>query len=177
MNKQYSPEEYASTLQALKEKMVERGEYGQMFRPDVIPHAYNESMAQMAMPLTQSEAEERGYRWANKKIPQVPPDMVIQPSASIQTVEWSDLQGKVILCEETGRPFKLVKPEFDFYKKFNLPLPRIHPEVRLLSKYPKHMLFNLHAAQCSQCGQIIQTSMPEGELLLCDSCYQQRVNA
>ncbi|MEK7539687.1 MAG: hypothetical protein AAB558_00375 [Patescibacteria group bacterium] len=103
--------------------------------------------------------------------------MVIQPTDSIQTVEWSDVQGKVILCEQTGRPFKLVKPEFDFYKKFNLPLPRIHPEVRLLKKYPRGMMFNLHQASCNRCQQEVQTSMPQDEPVLCDTCYQVVVNA
>ncbi|MDD5770530.1 MAG: hypothetical protein PHE25_06170, partial [Candidatus Gracilibacteria bacterium] len=55
-----------------------------------------------------------------------------------------ELLEKVIICEESGRPFKLIKPEIDFIKAKGFPIPRIHPELRrekLLSIRPLGQLY------------------------------------
>lgn len=45
-----------------------------------------------------------------------------------------DILNKVILCEVTGKPFRIIKPELEFYRKHNLPLPRKHPDQRHLER-------------------------------------------
>ncbi|OGY81487.1 MAG: hypothetical protein A3F54_02555 [Candidatus Kerfeldbacteria bacterium RIFCSPHIGHO2_12_FULL_48_17] len=175
LNKPYPKEEYKHVIKEIREKMIKNGEYGHMFRHDMLPFAYNECIAGLQMPLTREQAERLGFRWAEKKVPQVPAHLIFTPPDSILGVEWQHVDGKVILCQKTKRPFKITKPEFDFYKQFNLPLPRVHPEERLVDQYPSDMIFNLHTAQCSNCGIKIQTSMPEGDRTFCDACYQKTV--
>ncbi|MBI3626698.1 hypothetical protein HY224_01485, partial [Candidatus Uhrbacteria bacterium] len=115
-------------------------------------------------------------RWAEKKIPRVPASQVFTPPDNIADVSWSDLEGKVIMCTQSGRPFKLVRPEFEFYKKYSLPLPRLHPEVRLFNRYPRDLMFNLHEAKCSSCQTNLTTSMHESDKVLCEKCYNQAVS-
>src|SRR3989339_326610 len=175
LNKQYTEEEYKETVAKLKEKMKERGEYGQPQPQSLNPFAYNESIANMIMPLTREEAEKLGYKWKEKKIPEVPQDKIYQPKDSISDENWEDIKGKFVICEKSKRPFKIIEQEFNFYKKYNIPLPRIHPEVRMLDRYPSDLLFNLHDAKCSNCQENLQTSMPESDEVLCEKCYQEAV--
>lgn len=175
LNKRYSKEEYEKNVQLVKEKMKERGEYGQMIPSPMVPFAYNESIAQMNMPLTKEEAEKRGFRWVERVVPPVSQAQIYTSPDSIHDVKWEDLTGKVIVCQDSGRPFKIIKQEFDFYKKYHIPLPRLHPEVRMFKRYPRELLFNLHEAACSDCGSTVQTSMPEDEKILCELCYQKAV--
>ena len=45
-----------------------------------------------------------------------------------------DILNKVILCEQTGKPFRIVKQELQFYRQHNLPLPHKHPDQRHLER-------------------------------------------
>jgi len=175
LNKQYSKEEYEKNTALLREKMKERGEDEQMFRFDMIPFAYNESLAQMNMPLSCEEAERRGFRWKEKTVPHTSSDKIYTPSDTIVDTSWEDIDGKVIICEESGRPFKIIKQEFEFYKKYGIPLPRLHWEVRMMRRYPHDLLFNLHIGNCCHCGAAVETSMPEDEQILCELCYQKNI--
>jgi hypothetical protein len=173
LNKKYRSEEYHGAVSRLKEKMKERGEYGKMFPLDLIPFCYNETIAQMALPLTRASAMAKGFRWADRPVRQVPATMIYTPPDSIHDVVWEELEGKVIVCQDSGRPFKIIKQEFEFYKKFNIPLPRLHWEVRLARRYPRDQMFNLREALCSTCGATVQTSMGQDDILLCEPCYQK----
>ena len=175
LNKRYSKEDYAAKVAALRQKMQERGEYGQVFPQALVPFAYNESIAQLYMPLTREEAEARGFRWVEKKAPSVPAESVFTPPDDIADVEWTDVDGKFLLCAESGRPFRLVKPEFEFYKQYAIALPRLHPDVRLVKRFPTGLMFNLHEAACVQCGRQLQTSMEAGDKVLCEECCQKAV--
>ena len=175
LNKPLGEETYTKTVAELKQRMTERGEYGQLFRPDLIPHAYNETIAQLNMPLTREEAIARGFRWADRKIPAVPTAQLFLPPDHINDVTWEDVNGKVIICAESKRPFKIVKPEFDFYKRFNITLPRLHPDVRLEKRYPRELFFDLRDVQCDGCKATLKTSMPSGDKVLCETCYHNAV--
>lgn len=154
--------------------MKERGEWGKMFDMKNVPSPYNNSSADFNMPLTREQAEKLGYRWADRKEPSVPDEKVLQPTDDIKDVSWVDIEGKFILCEETGRPFKIVKQELEFYQKYNIPLPRIHPWTRIRNRYPKRIFFNLHETYCTNCNKKIVTSMPPEDKLLCDECYRAK---
>jgi hypothetical protein len=176
LNKKYSPEEYQKTVEALKLKMEERGEWGIMLSNELLTHPYNESLANIMMPLSKEEALKLGYRWAEVKIPHVDPALVFQYKDTIGEVSWDDLKDKVLMCEESGRPFRVIKQEFDFYKKYSLPLPRLHPEVRMFHRYPKELYFNLHDSKCRKCGAAFQTSMPDDDIVYCEKCYLENIS-
>lgn len=175
LNTQYSQEEYKALKQRIIEHMKETSEYGKFFPKSMSPWGYNETVAQLVMPLTQEEAKSKGFKWFEKPIPQYTTDQVYAPPDNIRDIEWNDLAGKVIVCEESGRPFKIVKQEFDFYKTYSVPIPRLHPDVRLKHRFPTGELYNIHDAQCASCKITIQTSMRDGDSVLCESCYQKAV--
>jgi hypothetical protein len=41
-----------------------------------------------------------------------------------------DILKAILVCEVSGRPYRIIKQELEFYRKHNLPLPRRHPDVR-----------------------------------------------
>lgn len=65
----------------------------------------------------------------------------IKVPPSLEQVKWEDVRdnindvdetivNKAIICNISWRPFRVTKTELEFYKKFNLPLPTIHPDYR-----------------------------------------------
>jgi hypothetical protein len=173
LNKQYEQEEYKQLKEKLVSHMKESGEYGRFFPQDQCPFSYNETGAQMVMPLTKEQALEKGYTWYEKDIPVFPPEKIYDPPDHINDVKLDDVSGKVIMCIESGRPFKIVKPEFDFYKKYNIPLPRLHPDVRFVKRYPSKEMYDLQNRDCDKCGVFVKTSLSEAKTMLCEKCYQK----
>jgi len=55
-----------------------------------------------------------------------------------------DILDKIILCEKTWRPFRLQKGEYEFYKKYLLPIPRVHPDVRFQERFEERPERNLY---------------------------------
>jgi hypothetical protein len=45
-----------------------------------------------------------------------------------------DILNWAIECEVTGKPFRIIKQELDFYRKRGLPIPRKHPDQRYRDK-------------------------------------------
>ncbi|USN57713.1 MAG: hypothetical protein H6767_04970 [Candidatus Peribacteria bacterium] len=43
----------------------------------------------------------------------------------------TDILSKAIMCEKTGRAYRVIKKELDFYAAHSIALPRIHPDVRI----------------------------------------------
>ena len=60
-------------------------------------------------------------------------------------------------------------------RALSIPLPRLHPEIRLEKLYPSNLILNMHDASCDTCGTALQTSMPDGDRILCEPCYQKAV--
>ena len=44
--------------------------------------------------------------------------------------ETDDILKKIIICESSGRPFRIIRQELDYYRAHHLPLPSHHPDVR-----------------------------------------------
>jgi hypothetical protein len=91
-------------------------------------------MAQDNYPLSKEEALTRGYKRQDKEHSiNIPENMTTIKGKdlpiSINEVG-DDILQKVILCEETGKPFRIIQQELDFYRKHNIPLPTRHQDVR-----------------------------------------------
>jgi hypothetical protein len=119
------------------DKLGREYRYGEFFPPELSPFAYNETIAQEYFPLTKAEAVQKGYRWRD-------PDtksyvITKQPSDlpdHIKDTEDSMLQ-ETIGCEHAGTcneqcttAFKIIPEELSFYRRMNLPLPRLCPNCR-----------------------------------------------
>ena len=59
---------------------------------------------------------------------------------------------KAVICEVSGRPFRILEPELKFYKKWNIPFPHKHPDLRYEERLKRMPEKKLHLRTCDKCG-------------------------
>lgn len=178
-NKQYSEEEYKMLRDKIIAHMKEAGEWGEYFPADLSSFGYNETIAMDVFPLTKEEALQRGYNWCDYERPEpevekkVPANQLPQTIAEIP----DDVLNWAIVCEKTGKPFRLTKPELEFYRKRSLPIPHNHPDQRHQARSDKRAPYQLFDRKCEKCQIDIQTTYASDrpEKVYCEKCYLKEV--
>jgi CxxC-x17-CxxC domain-containing protein len=86
-------------------------------------------------------------------------------------LEWA------IQCEVTKRPFKIVSQELEFYRRMELPVPRLHPDERHRRRLALRNPRRLWKRTCQKCGKEMETTYaPERpETVYCEECYLKEV--
>jgi hypothetical protein len=179
LNKQYSQEDYEKCCREVAESMVKNDEWGRFFPTTLSPHGYNESAAQEFFPLSEGEATKRGFNWSEPKEEMDSMHSSIKrsdPSEKIESVTDAILS-TAITCEVTGKPFRIIKQELEFYRVMNLPLPSVHPDERHRRRMALRNPRKLWGRACGKCEKEIQTTYsPERpEIVYCEACYLAEV--
>lgn len=188
LNKQYSKGDFFSLRSKIIEHMRRTGEWGLSFDPRISPFGYNETAAMDNYPVTKEEALAQGYNWRD--------DMPIMTGK--ETRSWDDIPEDICVIDEsickevlarerTGKNYKITKQELSFYKRFNISLPRLHPEERHKDRLKRRNPFALYHRQCmceltghghvSSCPAKFETtySPDRPEKIFCEACYQKEV--
>jgi len=215
LNKQYTKEEYEKLVTQIIEHMNtmpyidKKGriyKYGEFFPLELSPFSYDETIAQEYFPLTKEQAIEQGYQWKDLEERNIKIDIKSEDLPDhIKDVD-NDIVNKVIECqhqsncnEQCTTAFKIIKPELDFYKKMNLPLPRLCPNCRHYQRLKQRNPLKLWKRQC-QCNgtqsdnKIYQNTISHAhstnhcenefettyspdrkEIVYCEKCYQAEV--
>jgi hypothetical protein len=168
LNKQYTKEEYEVLVPKIKEHMNAmpyidaKGrvyKYGEFFPPELSPFAYNETIAQEYFPLTKEQALAEGYRWRDPdtrdyQVTKKPEDL----PDHIKDVDDSILQ-ETIGCAHEGKcnqqcttAFKIIPEELAFYRRMNLPLPRLCPNCRHYERLAQRNPLKLWHRKCQCAG-------------------------
>ena len=178
-NKLYSEEDYWNKLDEIKTKMLGDGEYGEFFPLSMSLHPYNNTYAIVEFPLTKEQVLANGWQWYDE--PKIAPDLKKLELIEIKDVPRDireikdDILNKAIVCEITGKPFRIIKSELDFYREHNLPIPTKHPFKRMMERFQKRNPSKLWKAICDKCGREMFTSYPpekQKELkIYCEKCY------
>jgi hypothetical protein len=174
LNKPYSPEEYSRLRARIVAHMKETGEWGKYFPPQYAYFGYNETLAAIHYPMPREEVLSRGWKWSDYEAP-LGAAQLIKPGsipACIEGVDDSILQ-HALVCEVTGRPFKLISKELAYYRKHRLPLPRRHPDQRHKDRLVLRRGYRLLEQACARCGAEIHTAADPGVELdvVCEQCY------
>lgn len=84
---------------------------------------------------------------------------------------------KIILCESSGRPFRITKPELAFYRMMGLPLPHKHPSIRYVERLQKKAQRDLHVRTCDACGKEILSVYHQDVSwkVDCEECYNKEI--
>jgi hypothetical protein len=184
LNKQYTKEEYENMVTRIKKHMTEfpyrdklgrEYRYGEMMPAEISPWYYNESTAWEWFPLTQGEAVGQGLNWRE-------PDAQEYPSATahlpehIREIEDVILNG-TLKCDQCGRNYRLISGELQFYRRFNLPVPRQCFFCRDQNRIDQLNPIEIYARTCAKCGQDMETSYAPDrpEIVYCESCYNAEV--
>jgi len=178
-NRQYTQEDYERLVPKIIEHMKKFAEWGEFFPAASTVFGYNETAAQDYYPLTQKEVLRRGWRWKKEEddVPKVSRTISASQLPAHITDVPDDILNWAITCKITGRPFKLVKPELELYRKLKLPVPHLHPDERhrrrMALRNPRH----LWVRTCMKCGKGIETTYaPERpEIVYCEECYLKEV--
>ena len=173
LNKQYSQEEYESLLPKIIEHMQKTGEWGEFFPASLSPWAYNETVASEYFPLSKEEVLGQGYSWREKSEPRLPEAMSAEAlSDHISEID-NEILSRALVCEESGRPFRIIKKELDFYRKQNLPIPRSAPDARHLIRLSMRNPRRLYQRKCDDLGiPITSTYSPDRpERVLSETAY------
>ena len=175
LNKQYTPDEFNELLPKIIGHMKETGEWGRFFSPGVSPFAYNETIAQEFFPSAKEECESKGYRWKDSDKRDYRPQTV-KVFENIRSVEDS-ITNEILACEKTGKNFKITPQELAFYRKQDLPIPRLCPDQRYLERLSLKNPRRLWDRKCDKCGVDIKTSYApdRSEIVYCEACYLKEV--
>ena len=185
LNKQYTKKEYEELLPKIKQHMKDmpytdtQGRvyaYGEFFPAEIAPWAYNETVAQDYFPLTSQTAQEHGYKWRDEEDSTHTP--TLQGSELPDTIEGVDesILKEVIACEETGKSFRIVQQELDFYKKMNLPLPTRHPDVRHRIRLERRNPYRLWQRRAEDGTLVWTTFAPNrSEKIYSDEAYKRLI--
>lgn len=212
LNKQYLKEEYEKLVPIIIEHMNDmpyidaKGhvyKYGEFFPPELAPFAYNETIAQEYFPLTKDKAITQGFVWKEPEIKHY--EITKKPSELADHIKKEiddSILKEVIGCEHGGKcneqcttAFKIISQELQFYRKRNLPLPRLCPNCRHYQRLKQRNPLKLWNRQCmcdykifenstkhqhhseKRCPNEFKTSYaPERkEIVYCEQCYQAEV--
>lgn len=214
LNKQYTKEEYEALIPKIIEQMNsmpyvdKKGriyKYGEFFPAELSPFPYNDSMAQDFFKLTADEVRTQGFRWVEtpKSV-----NATIMPEAlpdNIKDIE-NRITKEIVGCAHAGKcndrctvGFRVTPREMVFYKKYNLPLPRLCPNCRHFERLGRINPLNLWRRKCQcagktsesgdygnlamhfhneeHCPNEFETSYAPGrsEIVYCESCYNSEV--
>ena len=186
LNKQYSPKDFFVLRERIIKHMNDmpyidaKGrvyKYGEFFPIEASPFGYNET-AHIYFPLSKKEILARGYVWRD-------PD---ERKYEIDNVTTFACEHKGECMHNCALAFRFIPYELEFYKKYNLPQPRLcfncrHAARVALTNPPK--LWN-RGCMCDKknhfhgegkCVVEFETSYaPERpEIVYCEKCYQQEV--
>lgn len=188
LNKQYDKQSFDELRAKVILHMKEVGEWGMSFDPRISPFGYNETLAMDFYPLAKEEALAQGYAWRDD----------LPATKGKETISWDSIPTdihsvdesfckEILACSVTGRNYKIIKQELAFYKKFNIPIPRLHPEERHRQRMNRRNAFEYYHRQCmceqanhdhsGQCTEQFETTYaPERpEVVYCQHCYENEI--
>jgi len=192
LNKQYTKKEYEELVPKIKQHMNnmpyidKKGrvyKYGEFFPSELSPFGYNETIANEYFPLTKEQAIEQGYNWYDKPKSEYKPTIKAKDLPDhIKDVNNSILK-EVIQCDSKdcagSSVFRIIPQELKFYKKMNIPLPRLCPDCRHRERIKQRNPLKLWKRQCMNkgCNNTFETtySPDREEIVYCEKCYNKEV--
>ena len=93
---------------------------------------------------------------------------------SIQEVDNSILD-KVIICEKSKRPYRIMPSELNFLKKYNLALPTLHNDLRIDKLRSYRPIWQMHLWVCDKCNKECLTVFKNKTKyrVYCSGCYRE----
>ncbi len=178
-NKQYSKQEYERLVPEIITTMQRNKEYGEFFPGEICPFSYNETAAQENYPLTNDEVSGRGWKWRDQIDDMPKANRLILASELLDEITdvSDDILDSPVQCKLTQRPFRIIHQELEYYRRHNLPLPRLHPDERHLRRMASRNPRKLWNRTCAKCQKPIATSYSPDrpEIVYCESCYLETV--
>ena len=192
-NKQYSKEEYFS----LRSKIIEHMSIMPYISIDGLIYKYGEFFPIELSPFVYEESSASDYFPKNNYL-KIPNNYDIEILSHELPEKISDIDdsivGKVIGCKDVQNcvhrcvgAFKVTQMELQFYKRFNIPIPRTCPNCRFYTRMEKLNPMISRAASCmckssshghkNQCLKEFATNyaINNPQILYCEDCYKKEI--
>ena len=180
LNKEYNKEEYEKIVRRIKNEMKERKEYGQFFPKNLSCFGYNETPANEEFLLTKEEARTNGFSWEDTERGTYGKETrrIIDMPESFKDINF-DVIEEIFICESCSKNYKIIQNEYLFYKKLDIPLPRLCPDCRHYKRIEARGPNKLWHRSCMKegCTNEFETSYSPDrpEIIYCEKCYQREV--
>ena len=175
LNKQYEKEEYFDLKNKIIDYMKSTGEWGQFLPVKYAIVNYNETVAQEYFPLSEDEANKKGWKWRAKDQKEFLPATAQVPDDS-STADQS-ICNELFACEKCSRNYKIVEQELKFYQNHNLSIPKKCFYCRHKERFNMRNPRILIDRKCDKCGIDIKTtySPDRPEKVYCGECYSESI--
>lgn len=200
LNKQYKKEEREANAREIVKELQSKWKRWEFFDPEFSPFPYNDTVAMEYFPVTPQQLTilqpekfisdailDLGWevkiktKWRTREKEINIPEWAQKINAkdlphNINEI-WDDIINKTIICETSGRPFRITKVELEFYKMHNLPIPRKHPDIRHEERVKMRPGRNFYTRTCDKCGKEMISVYPQNaeHKVFCDACYTQEI--
>ncbi|MFA5829393.1 MAG: hypothetical protein WC843_02770 [Candidatus Gracilibacteria bacterium] len=175
LNKKYSKEDYEKLYAKIVEHMKKNGEWGKFLPKDLACFGYNESTSSAYYPLTKEQALKEKFQWKDEDEKTAQPQRLKIPD---QIKDFTDaMVNEILLCLDCHKNFKIVNQELQFYRKMDIPVPRICSECRHKQRMQIRNPRQLFERICSNCSKKLQSTYApkRPETVLCEECYLKEI--
>jgi len=174
LNKQYTKKEYEDLVTRIIKHMTQTKEWGEFFPMNHSLWAYNETVAHDVFPMTKEQALGQGLKWHDKEIYTVTKNEI---QDSIFDVK-DEILNQTIICEKSGRKYKIIPQELKLYRQLEIPIPHYAPETRNKLRFAIRTPRHIWERECAKCISPIQTSYAPNrpEIIYCEKCYLETLN-
>ena len=139
---------------------------------------YNFSTGTVYFPnIPKEEVLRNGGYWSDEDLSSsdgvpssVLPDSISETEASISS--------QALICPESKYRFNIAPAEYEFHKRKNFSLPRLHFDVRILKKARKMGITRSYPYKCFYCHKDINAYYPPEwgyKNIACEECYKQNI--
>lgn len=185
LNKAYLKEEYFK----IKTELEKKGELSVFPGQEFSTFAYNESAAQTQYPLAKEESLRQGFKWQDE-IPPTTGQETMKPEKMPDNLKdaSNEILKEIFKCTNCSRNFRIIQRELDYYRQFNLPLPRECPQCRMLRRREQRTPYKLWPGACrcsieqhshggTGCKNTFMTPYAPSSLekVFCESCYNAEI--
>ena len=175
LNKQYSKEEYNVLVPKIINHMEKSREWWEFFPSSLSPFWYNETIISDFFPLSKKEILEKWFKYSDYISPFPNVEKIIPANKLPENIGDipNDVLNWAIKCEDSWKPFRIIKEELEFYRKHNLPIPRKHPDIRHKERMELRNPRKLFDRKCDKCWVEIKSTYDENreEIVYCEKCY------
>jgi hypothetical protein len=158
--------------------MEKRGEYGKFLPYSMGTGHYNLSNGIVYFPnTTKEEVLNNGGYWSEEDLSSEDgisslelPDSILYTDSNITT--------QALICPESKYRFNISVSEYEFHKRKNFALSRLHFDSRILDKMKTMSIIKSYPYKCFYCKKDIMAYYPPEwgyQKIACEECYKQNI--
>ena len=158
--------------------MSHAGEYGKFLPYSMGTCDYNFSTASIYLPAVKKEdILAKGGYWSEEDFSSGDGISSLKLPDSITDTS-PDICNQPLICPQTKYRFNISTTEYEFHKRKNLALPRLHFDKRIINSIRRTTVIRSYPYKCFYCKKDIMAYYPPEwgyQKIACEECYKQNI--